>query len=115
MPYRGADRLVATGIRKTDKAALVTCGVYRAMVRFTGPEVPIEPRSSWATARSVWVPSAKVNGPVIRLNGDLETLRSSVAPSKNCTFVTLAPVPLADVSMLMLSVLPNTEPFGGLV
>src|SRR5690349_17693111 len=107
--------LVATGIRKTENAALVTSGVYRAMVTLTGPEVPIEPRSSKATAVIEWVPSAKVNGPVTRLNGDLETLRSRLVPSKNSTFVTLAPVPLAAVSWLMLSVLPKTAPFGGLV
>src|SRR5437773_12435692 len=107
--------LVAIGTRKTEKAPLVTAGVYLAMVRCTGAEVAVVPALSEATAVRVCRPSAKVKGAVVKRNGLTETLRSKPAPSKNDTLVTAPFVSVTLAPMVKVSVLPKMELSGGLV
>ena len=101
--------LVAMGSRKTEKAPLVTAGVYLATVRRTGAEVAAAPKLSNATAVRVCRPRVKVKGGVEKRNGLTETLRSKTAPLKNETLVTVPCVSVTSAPRVTLSVLPKTE------
>ena len=70
-----------------------------------------------ATAVKVFVPSAKLPAIPVALKayGPVEKLRSSTAPLKNCTFVTVPTSLVTEAPMRTLSVLPKTELSAGLV
>src|SRR5438132_12818796 len=87
-------------------------GVLVLTVTVIGREVFVAPRSSEATAVSVCEPTARLTE---TWKGLEESFPSGLAPSKNCTLVTLPSPSEAEAWMVTLAGAMNVAPSMGLV